>query len=61
MVASGGQARLGVASKDVNTEAEEATAFGSSYQATTSEDTADWEDLVRSVVNCTARKLVTVL
>jgi hypothetical protein len=25
--------------------------FGSRYQATTSEDTADWEDLVRAVVN----------
>jgi hypothetical protein len=44
--------RQSPASKDVNTEAEEATAFGNRYQATTGEDTADWEDLVRAVVNC---------
>jgi hypothetical protein len=28
------------------------SAVGSRYQATTCEDTADWEDLVRAVVNC---------
>jgi hypothetical protein len=30
-------------------------------QATTSEDTADWEDLLRAVVNCRVCELVKVL
>jgi hypothetical protein len=41
-------------SKDVNTEAEEAT-------ATNSEDTADWEDVMRAVVNCRVCELAIVL
>jgi hypothetical protein len=35
--------------------------IGSRYQATTGEDTADWEDLVRVVVNCTVYELATEL
>jgi hypothetical protein len=31
------------------------------YQATTGEDTADWEDLACAVVNCKVRTLVRLL
>jgi hypothetical protein len=43
--------RQSSAGKDVNKEAEECYRVASRYQATTGEDTADWEDLVRNVVN----------
>jgi hypothetical protein len=33
----------------------------SHYQATTGEDTADWEDLVRAVMNCRVCKLAIAL
>jgi hypothetical protein len=36
-------------------------AVGSCYQATTGEDTADWEDLVRAVVNCRECELTIAL
>jgi hypothetical protein len=36
-------------------------ANGASYQATTSEDTAGWEDLVCAVVNCRAHELAIAL
>jgi hypothetical protein len=39
-----------LASKEVNTVFEGST-NGSCYQAKTSQDAADWEDLVRTVVN----------
>jgi hypothetical protein len=38
------------AGKNVGTEAEDVVE--SSHQTTTGEDTADWADLVRAVVNC---------
>jgi hypothetical protein len=45
--------RQSPASKGVKTEVKEATyCVGNRYQASTGEDTADWEDLVRAVVNC---------
>jgi hypothetical protein len=34
---------------------------GSRYQATTGEDTADWKDLLRAVVNCSVCELTTTL
>jgi hypothetical protein len=49
--------RQSPASTDVNTEAEGYGVEGC-YQATTGEDTADWEDFVRAVVNCSVRNSV---
>jgi hypothetical protein len=37
------------------------SAAGSRYQTTTGEDTADWKDLVRAVVNCRVCELVLAL
>jgi hypothetical protein len=48
-------------SKDVNTEAEEATAFISCYQMTTGEDRAGLENFVRALVNCRVCELALVL
>jgi hypothetical protein len=45
----------------VNMEFEEATAFGSRYQAPTGEDTAEWEDLMRAVVKCRLCELAIAL
>jgi hypothetical protein len=53
--------RQSPASKDVNTEAEEAYDVGCRYQATTGEDTTDWEVSVRAVVNCRACELAIAL
>jgi hypothetical protein len=47
------------ASKEVSTEAE--AIVGIRHQATTGEGTADWEDLVRDVVNCRVSELVIAL
>jgi hypothetical protein len=48
-------------SKDVIVEAEEARVLEAVNQTTTSEDTADWEDLVRAVVNCRVCELALAL
>jgi hypothetical protein len=37
------------------------SAVGSRYQATTCEDTAEWEDLVRAIVNCCVCELAIAL
>jgi hypothetical protein len=37
------------------------SAVGNRFQATTGENTADWEDLVRTVVNCWVCKLATAV
>jgi hypothetical protein len=39
-------------SRDLNMEGEESMVLEGHYQAMTGEDTADWEDLARSVGNC---------
>jgi hypothetical protein len=44
--------RQSPASKNVNKEAEEATALEAVTGRQTGKDTAGWEDLVRAVVNC---------
>jgi hypothetical protein len=45
--------------KTVSTEAEDTV--GIRHQATTGEDTEDWEDLVRAVVNCRVCEIEIVL
>jgi hypothetical protein len=47
------------AGKNVSMEAEDIA--GIRHQATSGEDTADWEDFVRAVVNCRLYELATAL
>jgi hypothetical protein len=47
------------AGKNVNMEAEDIV--GIRNKAKTGEDTAEWEDLVRAVVNCRVRELAITL
>jgi hypothetical protein len=48
-----------LAGQNVSTEAEDILEIRD--QATTSEDTTDWEDLVRAVVNCRECELAVAL